>query len=113
MSRVSKVVGCRPLGMRLRRPDHLPVAKMHSLGITPDGLGLDADEVGQICSPTTAKEFLRLGVEAPLRPLHGRWFVVAIPHTQIVRNGEPEDREDQIPRADGPSFFQLQATLSS
>ena len=38
---------------------------------------------------------------------------VAVPHTQVVRNGEPEDSEDQIPGTDGASVLHLQATFSS
>jgi len=86
---------------------------MQAMGVTPDCFGLDTDEVSQICCPRTAEEFVSLGVRSSFRALHGRGFVVAIPHAQGVRNGEPEDRDDQIPRADGPSFLQLQATLSS
>jgi len=32
---------------------------------------------------------------------------------RAIRNGEPEDREDQIPSADGASVLHLQATFSS
>jgi hypothetical protein len=85
---------------------------MQPLGITPNGSGLDANEIAQIRRPRTAKEFLRLKLEASPRPLHWCGFVMPIPHAQGVRNGEPEDREDQIPSADRASFLQLQATFS-
>lgn len=107
---------CSPLSVGRRRlscQTQLRVGELQSNGVTPDGLGLKANEVGQVGRPGTAKEFASLDVEPSLRPLHRRGFVVAVPHAQGVRNGEPEDREDQIPRADGPSFLQLQATLSS
>lgn len=98
---------------KLGRPIPMRVGEMQAMDITPDCFGLHADEVSQTCRPGTAEEFVSLGVNSSLGPLHGRRFVVAVPHAQGVRNGEPKDRKDQIPGADCASFLQLQATFSS
>lgn len=101
------------MNRRLSCQTQLLVGELQSNGVSPDGLGPKANEVGQVGRPGTAKEFVSLDVKPSLRPLHRRGFVVAVPHAQGVRNGEPEDRDDQIPGTDGTSPLQLQATLRS
>jgi CxxC motif-containing protein (DUF1111 family) len=53
-----------------------------------------AGQIRQVGSPRTHKEVSSPGLETALRSLVGTGLIVAIANAQMVRDSEPEDRED-------------------
>jgi hypothetical protein len=94
-----------PVPARRRRIGHGPPGRS---GFSPDHFRAEAGDLGQVSRPGARQKEPRRGyfLPGPTGPWSVR-TIVAVTQTQVIADGEPEDREDQVASAFGATIYQL------
>lgn len=78
------------------------LSKALLMSLIPNGLCREAGDIPEVGRPLACQEFGRVGLDLEVDPrvLVGAGLIVTVRNCQVVRNGEPENGEDQVLSAD-------------